>query len=153
MIRSGVLISEEVAELHTAMLRLSSPYRPQLADITAQPYGTVVVSAAEAGRHILAASFPARLLGVPPHTAAQRVAFKITISPSGQVLQIQSISGDSPCGAQKQHPSLRGLLREPVFVMQAAEYGSLHHLVSDRQTVSVQVGRKLVRDGLRHTGA
>jgi hypothetical protein len=38
-------------------------------------------------------------------------------------------------------------------VMRAAEYGSLHDLVSDWQTVSVLVGRDLVRDGLRQTGA
>ena len=30
--------------------------------------------------------------------------------------------------------------REPVFMMQAAEYGSLHHPVSDGQTVSVRGG-------------
>lgn len=35
-------------------------------------------------------------------------------------------------------------LHEPVFVMQAAEHGSLHDSVSDRQLVSVLVGRDLV---------
>ena len=39
--------------------------------------------------------------------------------------------GPLPCGAQKQDPTLRSLLRETVFVMQAAEYGSLHHPVSN----------------------
>jgi hypothetical protein len=38
-------------------------------------------------------------------------------------------------------------------MMQAAEYGSFHNPVSDRQTVSMLVGRKLVRHGLRQTGA
>ena len=58
-----------------------------------------------------------------------------------------------PCGAQKQAPSLRSLLREPVFVMQAAEHGSLHHAVPDRQPVSVLVGLDMVRHGLWQTGA
>ena len=68
------------------------------------------------------------------------------------VKEISQTCGRS-CSPQKYDPSLHSLLHEPIFMMQAAEYGSLHHLVSDRQTVSVQVGRKLVRDGLRHTGA
>jgi hypothetical protein len=55
------------------------------------------------------------------------------------------------CGAQKQHPSLRSLLQEPIFVMQAAQHGSLHHSVPDRQAVSVLVGRHALRDGLRQT--
>jgi hypothetical protein len=41
----------------------------------------------------------------------------------------------------------------PIFMMQAAEYGSLHNPVSDRQTVSVLVRRDLVRRALRQTGA
>jgi hypothetical protein len=55
------------------------------------------------------------------------------------------------CGAQKQHPSLSSLLHEPVFMMQAAEYGALRNPVSDRQSVSVVVGRGPVRDRLRQT--
>jgi hypothetical protein len=57
------------------------------------------------------------------------------------------------CGPQKQDPSLRSLLRETIFVMQAAEHGSLHHSVSDRQLVSVLGGREMLRDGLRQTRA
>src|SRR6516165_4327076 len=38
-------------------------------------------------------------------------------------------------------------------MMQAAEYGSLHNPVPDRQTVSALVRRNLVRHGLRQTGA
>jgi hypothetical protein len=48
---------------------------------------------------------------------------------------------------------LRSLLREALFVMQAAEYGSLYHPVSDRQTVSVRVGRHALRRGLRQIGS
>ena len=44
------------------------------------------------------------------------------------------------CGAQKQHPSLSSLLREPIFVMQTTEHGSLSNPVPDRQPVSVLVG-------------
>jgi hypothetical protein len=36
-------------------------------------------------------------------------------------------------------------------MMQAAEYGALRNPVSDGQSVSVLVGRGLVRDGLRQT--
>jgi hypothetical protein len=49
--------------------------------------------------------------------------------------------------------SVSSLLDEARFVMQAAEYGSLHNPVSDRQTVSMFVGRDLVRHGLGQTGA
>ena len=38
-------------------------------------------------------------------------------------------------------------------MMQAAEYGPFHNSVPERQTVSVLVGRNLVRHGLRQTGA
>src|SRR5215831_13614327 len=38
-------------------------------------------------------------------------------------------------------------------MMQAAEYGFLYNPISDRQTMSVLVGRNLVRHGLRQTGA
>ena len=48
---------------------------------------------------------------------------------------------------------LRSLLRETIFVMQAAQYGSHHHAVPDRQMVSALVGRKRVRHGLRQTRA
>src|SRR5215471_18150093 len=58
-----------------------------------------------------------------------------------------------PVVRQKKGPSLSSLLLEPIFMMQAAEYGSLDNLVSDRQTVAVLVGRNLVRHGLRQTGA
>jgi len=44
-------------------------------------------------------------------------------------------------------------LPEPIFIIQAAEYGSLYNPISDWQTVSVLVGGKLVRHGLRQTGA
>ena len=54
---------------------------------------------------------------------------------------------------RKNNPSLRSLLHEPVFMMQAAEYGSLHNPVPDRQTVSVLVGGNLFRLGLRQTRA
>ena len=57
------------------------------------------------------------------------------------------------CSAQKQDPSLRSLLREAIFVMQAAQYGSLHHPASERQQVSVPGGRDMLRDGLRQTRA
>jgi len=57
------------------------------------------------------------------------------------------------CGPQKYDPSLRSLLHEPIFMMQAAEYGFLYNPISDRQTMSVLVGRDLVRHGLRQTGA
>src|SRR6516225_11257291 len=57
-----------------------------------------------------------------------------------------------PCGPQKKDPSLCSLLHEPIFMMQAAEYGSFHNSVAERQTVSVLVGRNLVRHGLRQTG-
>jgi hypothetical protein len=48
--------------------------------------------------------------------------------------------------------SLCSLLHEPIFMMQAAEYGFLYNPISDRQTVSVLVERELVRIGLRQTG-
>ena len=54
---------------------------------------------------------------------------------------------------KKKDPSLGSLLHEPAFMMQAAEYGSLYNLVSDRHTVLVLVGWNLVRYGLRQTGA
>jgi hypothetical protein len=38
-------------------------------------------------------------------------------------------------------------------MMQATEYGSLHNPVPDRQTMSVLVGRNLLRNLLRQTGA
>jgi hypothetical protein len=38
------------------------------------------------------------------------------------------------CGAQKQHSSLSSLLREPIFVMQAAEHGSLYNPVPRQAT-------------------
>ena len=38
-------------------------------------------------------------------------------------------------------------------MMQAAEYGSFHNSVAERQTVSVLVRRNLVRHGLKQTGA
>src|SRR6516225_4275742 len=57
------------------------------------------------------------------------------------------------CNAQKLDPTLRSLLRETIFVMQAAQYGSLHHTVSERQPVSVLGGRDMLRDGLRQTRA
>jgi hypothetical protein len=53
----------------------------------------------------------------------------------------------------KRDPSLRNLLHELIFMMQSAEYGSLHNPVPDRQTVSVLVGGNLLRHGLRQTGA
>jgi hypothetical protein len=53
---------------------------------------------------------------------------------------------------QKKGPSLCSLLPEPIFMMQVAEYGSLYNPISDWQTVSVLVGRNLVRHGLRQTG-
>lgn len=53
----------------------------------------------------------------------------------------------------EKNPSLRSLLHEPVFMMQAAEYGSLHNPVADRQTVLVLVGGNLLRLGLRQTRA
>src|SRR5215472_6043159 len=59
----------------------------------------------------------------------------------------------TPCGPQKYDPSLRSLLHQPIFMMQAAEYGFLYNPISDRQTMSVLVGRNLVRHGLRQTGA
>ena len=48
--------------------------------------------------------------------------------------------------------ALRSLLHEPIFVMQAAEHGSLHHTVPDRQPVSVLVGRDMVRQVLVQIG-
>jgi hypothetical protein len=36
-------------------------------------------------------------------------------------------------GAQKQHPSLSSLLREPIFVMQTADHGSLYNPVPARR--------------------
>jgi hypothetical protein len=56
-------------------------------------------------------------------------------------------------GPQKKIPSLRCLLHEPVFMMQAAEHGSLHNPVPDRQTVSVLVAGKMLRHGLGRTRA
>jgi hypothetical protein len=53
----------------------------------------------------------------------------------------------------KKDPSLRSLLHEPIFMMQAAEYGSPYDPAPNRQTVSVLVGGNLLRDGLRQTGA
>src|SRR5215510_5219757 len=44
------------------------------------------------------------------------------------------------------------LLHKAIFVMQAAEYGSLHNPISARQPVSVLVGRDRIRHGLRQTG-
>jgi len=38
-------------------------------------------------------------------------------------------------------------------MMQAAEYGSFYHPVSDGQTVSVRVGRHALRRGLRQIGS
>ena len=68
-----------------------------------------------------------------------------------------SVSGNGVlvyrCNAQKLDPTLRSLLRETIFVMQAAQYGSLHHTVSERQPASVLGGRDIVRDGLRQTRA
>ena len=49
-------------------------------------------------------------------------------------------------------PSLRSLLHEPIFMVQAAEYGSLHNPVPNRKTVSVLVAGKLLRHRLRQTG-
>ena len=65
-------------------------------------------------------------------------------------LEPPSLESVSP---QKKGPSLCSLLPEPIFMMQAAEYGSLYNPISDWQTVSVLAGRNLVRHGLRQTGA
>ena len=54
---------------------------------------------------------------------------------------------------RKKKLSLRSLLHELVFMMRAAEYGSLLNPVPDRQTVSVLVGGNLLRLGLRQTRA
>jgi len=54
---------------------------------------------------------------------------------------------------RKKKLSLRGLLHEPLFMMQAAEYGSLHNPVPERQTMSVLVGGNLLRLGHRQTRA
>ena len=72
---------------------------------------------------------------------------------SGRTCAGRAPDSDRSSGAQKQDLSLCGLLREPVFVMQAAEYGPLYHPVSDRQPVSVRVGRHAVRRGLRQIGS
>ena len=54
---------------------------------------------------------------------------------------------------RRKDPLLRSLLHEPLFMMQAAEYGSLHNPVPGRQTVSVFVAAKLLRHRLRQAGA
>jgi hypothetical protein len=66
--------------------------------------------------------------------------------PENALIQISAalMAGATRCGAQKQDPALCSLLYETIFVMQAAEYGSLHHTVSDRQPVSVLGGRDLL---------
>ena len=56
------------------------------------------------------------------------------------------------CGPQKKEVSLRSLLHEPIFMMQAAKYGSLHNPVPDWQTVSVLIEGNLLRHGLGQTG-
>jgi hypothetical protein len=50
-------------------------------------------------------------------------------------------------------PLLRSVLHKAIFVMQAAERGSLRDPVSERQHVSVLVGWDRIRHGLRQTGA
>jgi hypothetical protein len=43
-----------------------------------------------------------------------------------RISRIRHLPGPrAPCGPQKQDPSLRNLLHDPIFMMQAAEYGSL----------------------------
>src|SRR5262249_10317125 len=50
----------------------------------------------------------------------------------------------SPVVRKKRNPSLSSLLHKAIFVMQAAEHGSLRNPISERQPVSVLVGRDLV---------
>jgi hypothetical protein len=69
-----------------------------------------------------------------------------------ELMPVVRIYRTNACGAQK-NLSLRSLLHQPVFMMQAAEYGSLLNPVPDRQTVSVLVGGNLLRLGLRQTRA
>jgi hypothetical protein len=58
-----------------------------------------------------------------------------------------------PVVRKNEIPLLRSLLHKAIFVMQAAEHGSLRNPVSERQHVSVLVGRDRIRHGLRQTGA
>src|SRR6516165_7452000 len=75
---------------------------------------------------------------------AKKASFIATIMPQNRaVLSGPATPGSrNDWGAQKQDPWLRSLLRETIFVMQAGQYGSLHHPVSERQTVSSLVGRE-----------
>jgi hypothetical protein len=57
------------------------------------------------------------------------------------------------CGPRKRVHRYAASFHEPIFVMQAAEYGVLYNPISDRQTVSVLVEWELLRIGLRQTGA
>jgi hypothetical protein len=56
-----------------------------------------------------------------------------------------SIGSRSGCVVRKKDRSLRNLLYEPIFMMQSAEYGSLHNPVPTRQTVSALVRGSLLR--------
>jgi hypothetical protein len=58
----------------------------------------------------------------------------------------------SPLEPVVRNPSLRSLLHEPIFMMQAAEYGSLHNPVSGRADCAGARWAGLVRYGLRQPG-
>jgi hypothetical protein len=51
----------------------------------------------------------------------------------------------------KKEPSLRSVLHEAIFMMQAAEYGPLHNPAPDGQCVSVLIAGNLLRHGLKQT--
>jgi hypothetical protein len=55
------------------------------------------------------------------------------------------------CRRQKQKSSLSDLLRQPIFIMQAAKHGRLHNAVTGGQLVSVIAGRNAVLAGLRNS--
>ena len=82
----------------------------------------------------------------------ERMHDKALLAYRGALRTGSAVTSRATCVPQKYDRSLRSLLCEPIFAMKAAEYSSLHNLVSDRQSVSVLVGRNLVRHGSARPG-
>jgi hypothetical protein len=136
MIRTGVLISEELKGLQSAMLRLNLPYAPA-PDLFALPTGVIVASSAEASKHIAKGPLPEqRWL---QSTQSRRADVELTIAQDGRVIQARTVSGDSGLANQLRASLLQWQFRPflsngtPVqvktfLVFQASPDGTLRRL-------------------------
>lgn len=94
MFRSGVVVSEEVKGLQSAMARLVRPVTPSMLGLAKTGRGDIVASPVEALRHLTASPMPGIPLKAVSSSSSRHITVQLTISADGRVTQVEPLGGD-----------------------------------------------------------